>query len=48
LDSIDEEMLQQELPVWKKELIKQRIEKDKVSDKDDVVAWATLREKYKR
>ena len=47
LDSIDEAVIQQEQPAWKIELIKQRIENDNASAIDDVVAWKTLREKYK-
>lgn len=48
LDSIDEEMIQHELPAWKRELIQKRIEKDKTESREDVIAWEILREKYKR
>ena len=47
LDSIDEEIMQHELPAWKKELIQQRIERDKTASSEDVIAWETLRNKYK-
>lgn len=46
LDSIDEEIIRQPLPEWKKNLIRQRIESDKQAD--DVVAWNVLRGKYNR
>jgi len=48
LDSIDEEMMQHELPAWKKQLIQKRIEKNKTECKKDVIAWEILRDKYKR
>ena len=47
LDSIDEEMMQHELPAWKKQLIQKRIEKNKTECKKDVIAWEILRDKYK-
>lgn len=47
LDSIDEEIINQPLPHWKENLIRQRIEKDKQAG-DDIIAWTVLREKYNR
>ena len=47
LDSIDEEMIQQELPAWKKELIQQRIEQDKTAGDESLIAWEALRKEYK-
>ena len=47
-DSIGKELTRHELPAWKKELIQQRIAKDKTEDGEDVIAWETLRDEYKR
>ncbi len=47
LDSIDEETINRPLTEWKRNLIQQRIEKDKQSE-NDVFAWHAVREKYKR
>ena len=47
LDSIDEQIIQQGLPAWKKEIIQQRIARDKTANIEDAIAWETLRNKYK-
>lgn len=45
LDSIDEEYLMEPLPVWKKQLIRQRLDSDRANP-SDVFAWDELRKKY--
>ncbi len=47
-DSIGKELIRHELPAWKKELIRQRIEKDKTDGREDIIAWEALCNKYKR
>jgi putative addiction module component (TIGR02574 family) len=45
LDSIDEEFIQQPVPEWKKQLIRERIESDKRTP-GDTLPWSELRKKY--
>lgn len=45
LDSIDEEFVQKEIPVWKKNLVKERIALDK-QQPNNVISWNELKKKY--
>ncbi len=45
LDSIDEEFIQQPVPEWKKQLIRERIELDQ-KNPGDTLSWSELRKKY--
>ena len=45
LESIDEEFIEQQLPEWKRQLIRERIDLDN-KNPEDATPWSELRKKY--